>query len=141
MSYLRASALFMMFFMSLPAFAGVAEQDTSVIGTWRLIKILDSSEITALDDAQANALLGHLFVIQSGKVQLNDRTCKAPNFEVTRAETNDYFARQAHISADRLGLPNPVTAVHLNCTYVYKKAPGRLVVHWKGYFFDAIRQR
>jgi len=31
--------------------------------------------------------------------------------------------------------------MHVKCTYVYKKASDRLVVHWKGFFFDAVRQR
>jgi hypothetical protein len=118
-----------------------AEQDKSVVGQWKLTRVLDSSEITALDDAQASKLVGQVFSIREHSVQLGKRICRNPSFEVTRAETTEYFAHNAHASAELLGLPNPVTAVHLNCTYVYKKAPGRLVVHWKGFFFDAVRLR
>lgn len=118
-----------------------AEQDRSVIGNWKLTAVLDSSEITALDDEDARKLVGQVLHIGADWIKLGGRVCNEPDFEVTRAETKDYFARRAHASADRLGLPNPVTAVHISCTYVYKKAAGRLVVHWKGFFFDAVAQK
>lgn len=125
-------------------FAGpvyAVEQDKSVIGNWKLTKVLDSSEISALDDDEAEKLIGKVLHISEKEIRLGERTCREPDFEVTRAETNEYFRRSAHASAAKLRLPNPVTAVHLNCTYVYKKAaPGRLVVHWKGVFFDAVRK-
>ena len=117
-----------------------AEQDKSVIGKWKLTKVLDSSEISALDDNDAERLVGQVLRISEKEVRLGQRTCKEPDFEVTRAEKNEYFRRNAHASAEKLGLPNPVTAVHINCTYVYKKTPGRIVVHWKGVFFDAVRK-
>jgi hypothetical protein len=119
--------------------ANAEDVDKSIIGQWKLTAVLDSSEITAIDDAQAQKLVGKVLRIGADKVQLGERVCKNPDFEVTRAETNEYFARSAHASAEKLGLPNPVTAVHLNCTYVYKKAPNKLVVHWKGFFFDAVK--
>nr|WP_315394408.1 hypothetical protein [uncultured Duganella sp.] len=112
---------------------------TYVIGDWKLTAVLDSSDITALDDREAANLVGHIFKINRDKIQLDERVCDAPSFEVTKAETNSYFRREAHASADKLGLPNPVTSIELNCTYVYPKSRNRLVVHWKGFFFDAIR--
>jgi hypothetical protein len=119
------------------AYAGT--QDKSVIGKWKLTAVLDSSEITALDDDQAQKLVGQVLSIEADKVRFGQRVCKNPDFEVTSEETNDYFERRAHVSARKLGLPNPVTAVHIDCTYVYKKASDKLVVHWRGYFFDAVR--
>lgn len=116
------------------------EHDKSVIGKWKLTKVLDSSEISALDDDEAERLVGQVLTISEKEVRFGKRTCKEPDFEVTRAERNDYFRRSAHVSAEKLGLPNPVTAVHISCTYVYKKLPGRIVVHWKGVFFDAMRK-
>jgi hypothetical protein len=125
--------------LAAPAYAD--GQDKSVIGTWRLTAVLDSSAITALDEKQAQQLVGQLFTIEFDKVRFGGRMCTHPDFEMTVAETNAFFASQAHVSADKLGLPNPVTAVHVDCTFVYKKAPDKLVVHWKGFFFDAVRQR
>lgn len=117
-----------------------AEQPgTSVIGSWKLTGVLDSSDISSMDDQAAADLVGRIMTIGRDKVQLGDRVCDAPDFEVTKAETNRYFRQEAHASAKKLGLPNPVTAVHVSCTYVCIKSRNRLVVHWKGFFFDAVR--
>jgi len=127
---------------ALPGTSAYADgQDKSVIGQWKLTQVLDSSEITALDDDQAQRLVGKTLTISQDKVQLGDRVCTDPDFEVTVAERDLFFASQAHASAAQLDLPDPVTAVHVNCTYVYKKTPDKLVVYWKGFFFDAVRER
>lgn len=123
----------------LPTPANARSQDKSVIGQWRLTTVLDSSEISALDDAQANKMIGQVLRIGADRVQLGNHICDAPGFEVTRAETDDYLYQHANSLAEDLGLPNPVTVVALGCMDVYKKPPGKLVVHWKGVFFDAVR--
>lgn len=110
-----------------------------VIGSWKLTAVLDSSEISALDDDEAQQLVGHVITISRDKVQLDDRVCPFPGFEVTKAETYTLFREEAHASAEKLGLPNPVTAIEVSCTDVFIKSRNRLVVHWKGFFFDAIR--
>lgn len=139
-SLLRAWG-FAFLLMSWPAthLQAAERQGTSVIGSWKLTAVLDSSDISALDDREADQLVGHVITISRNKVQLDDRVCDAPDFEVTKAETNKFFRDQAHASAKKLGLPNPVTAVHVSCTEVYIKSRNRLVVHWKGFFFDAVR--
>lgn len=143
MRVLQPSKLKAIFIIAISAISNAQAdgQDKSVIGNWKLTKVLDSSTITALDDEQAEHLIGEVFSIEANRIRLGDRTCDNPNFEVTVAETKEFFLRQAHASATKLGLTNPVTAVHVDCTFVYKKPPDRLVVHWKGYFFDAVRQR
>lgn len=110
-----------------------------VIGSWKLSAVLDSSDISALDDEEAQQLVGHIITISRDKVQLDDRVCDSPGFEVTKAETYKLFREEAHASAEKLGLPNPVTAIEVGCTDVFIKSRNRLVVHWKGFFFDAIR--
>jgi hypothetical protein len=148
MSYLRVTTRL----RALPAVAAIAiatwpmlpmyaaeRHNVSVIGKWRLTSVLDSSEISALDDDEAQQLVGEVLTISKEKVQMGTRICPAPDFEVIQGDTNAYFERRAHASAANLGLPNPVTSVHVSCTYVYIKNPNRLVVHWKGVFFDAVR--
>ena len=146
MSYLHFGALLRAGGVALALACGpaphlqAAEQlGTSVIGSWKLTAVLDSSDITSLDDEEAENLVGQIITIGRDKVQLGDRECDSPSFEVTRAETNKYMREAAHASAKKLGLPNPVTAVHVSCTFVHIKSRNRLVVHWKGFFFDAIR--
>lgn len=115
-------------------------RNLSVIGNWKLTKVLDSSEISALDDDQAAQLVGKIIRIAKDRVQLGDRVCSSPTFEATREDPRKHMEEQAHASAEKMGLPNPVTVVQISCTVVFVKAPNRLVVHWKGYFFDAVRQ-
>lgn len=110
-----------------------------VIGSWKLTAVLDSSDITALDDEEAERLVGHILRISRDEIQLDDRVCSSPRFGVTKGETYKLFREEAHASAEKLGLPNPVTAIEVSCTDVYIKSRNRLVVHWKGFFFDAIR--
>jgi hypothetical protein len=141
MRILKTVSTFFAAFAFFVAPVGAQGIDKSIIGKWRLTKVLDSADITALDDAEAEKLVGKSLSIQADKVQFLGRTCQDPDFEVERAETWQYFARNANASADNLGLPNPVTAIHVDCTYVYKKPPDKLVVHWKGFFFDAVRER
>jgi len=146
MSYLRSSRTFRAGFIALaliwgsvPPLQAAEQRRTSVIGKWKLTAVLDSSDITSLDDQEAKALVGHIITIDRDKVQLDARVCDSPGFEVTTAETNKFFRDAAHVSAKKLRLPNPVTVVYVSCTEVYIKSRNRLVVHWKGFFFDAVR--
>lgn len=146
MSYLHLSSLLRIVGVAVavacwtaPHLRAAERQDTSVIGRWKLSAVLDASDITSLDDQGAQNLVGQIITIARDKVQLGDRVCDSPSFEVTRAETNKYFRDEAHASAKNLGLPNPVTSVSVSCTFVYIKSRNRLVVHWKGFFFDAVR--
>lgn len=118
--------------------ANAEGRDKSVIGKWRLTAVLDSSEISALDDAQAQKRVGQVLSIGADRVQLGKDFCEAPSFEATRAETDEYLYRHARATGDNLGLPNPVTVVNLGCMDVYQKPP-KLVVHWQGVFFEAVR--
>ncbi len=117
-----------------------AEPNADIIGRWKIAAVLDSSEITALSDEQARHLIGKTLTISAEKLELAGRVCKSPDFERTREEPVQYFRENAHASASRLGLPTPVTVVHVSCTYVYPKSRDELVLHWKGFFFDAVRQ-
>lgn len=139
-SHFRAGvAALVLTILCAPHLRAAEQQGTSVIGSWKLTALLDSSEISSLDDQEAKDLIGQVITISRDKVQLGPRVCDSPTFEVTKAETYRYLHDQAHASAKKLGLPNPVTAVHVSCTEVYIKSRNRLVVHWKGFFFDAVR--
>lgn len=146
MSYLHLSSLLRVGAVALalacwptPRVHAADQLGTSVIGSWKLTAVLDASDITSLDDEEAADLIGQIITIDRDKVQLGARVCDSPTFEVTKAETNKFFRDQAHASAKKLGLTNPVTAVYVSCTEVYIKSRNRLVVHWKGFFFDAVR--
>lgn len=122
---------------TLPACA--ADAGRSVIGQWRFTAPLDSSEITALDDSEARQLVGKVFTISRTKVQFGSRECLPPSLEAHRVEPRLYLPKEAHASAEKLHLPNPVTVVQLGCTIAFIRDSNRLVIHWKGWFFDAVR--
>jgi len=115
--------------------------DTSVIGQWKLTSVLDSADVSGLDDDEARKLVGKVLKISKDNVQIGAKVCDSPDFEVISGDRNEYFKRRVHASPEKLGLPDPVTSVHINCAYVYKKTPDRLVLNWQGVFFDAVRQR
>lgn len=118
-----------------------ADEGHSVIGRWRFTTALDGAEITSLDEREARKLVGRVFTVTENRVQFGSQTCSPPDFSAKWVEPRLYLREQAHASASHLGLPNPVTVVDLGCTVVFIKNPDRLVVHWKGWFFDARRLR
>lgn len=118
-----------------------AERDYSdLLGTWKLTKVLDSSEISSIDDKAAALLVGKVLVIDRDKVSLAGETCKDPEFERHYEETARYLREEAHAASGRLGLPDVVMVVDLSCTEALLKSYDTIVIYWKGFFFDAVRQ-
>ena len=119
--------------------AEAAEPDSDVLGTWQLTEVLDSSEISSIDDRQAKNLVGKQLRISKDEVEFAGETCRGPDFVRSQEQTALYLRENAHVAASRLGLPDPVTVVSLTCTEIFLKGTDKIVVHWKGFFFDAIR--
>jgi hypothetical protein len=113
--------------------------DHSVIGQWKLTAALDSAEIASLDEREAQRLVGHTLRISKKQLQFGKRVCSMPDFEAERVEPRLYLRDRYHADGARLGLPNPVTIVHLDCTSAFVKNSNHLVVFWEGWFFDAVR--
>ena len=115
------------------------EVDADVIGRWSISAVLEASEVAALSDQQAQRLIGTTLNISRDQLEFAGRVCQRPDFHRSQLEPVRYFREQAHASAANLGLPAPVTVVHVSCTYVYPKTADKLVLHWRGFFFDATR--
>jgi hypothetical protein len=125
-----------------PTLSSAADKhEHAVTGQWKLTAALDGAEITSLDEHEAQRLIGRVFTIRKDKVQFGSRVCGPSEFEAARVEPGLFLREQFHASAEKLGLPNPVTVVDLSCTTVFIKNPNRLVIAWDGWFFDAIRAR
>ncbi|MGJ9418919.1 hypothetical protein ACHAC9_14295 [Massilia sp. CMS3.1] len=140
----RAWALPVIVALALNGFApfyayAVENQDRRVIGKWRLTAALDSSEITSLDEGEAEQLVGQVMTITDDRVQFGKRKCLPPDLDAERVEPRLYVREKAHASASKLGLPNPVTVVNLGCTVAFVKNRNHLVIHWGGWFFNARR--
>lgn len=112
-----------------------------LLGNWKITQLLDSSEISSIDDAEAAALVGQALVISPDKVTVAGERCrKSPNFTRHFEDTAQYVRETAHAPVGRLGLPTTVEAIELACTEALVKDYHTIVVYWKGYFFEATKQ-
>jgi hypothetical protein len=135
------AALILVICAPLTVLAAEPEID-DLVGTWTLTKVLDSSEISSIDDAEAAALVGKTLVIAPDKVTVAGSSCrKPPTFARHYEDAAQYIRESAHAPVDRLGVPAVVEAVDLACTQVLIKGYNKVVVYWRGFFFDADKQR
>ena len=79
--------------------------------TWTLTRVLDSAEITAMDDADAAKLVGKTLEIPKGGIVFAGEPCQDRNLERRREPTAKYIREACHAPAGRLGLPATVTVV------------------------------
>ena len=142
----RASSL--QFFLALvlitPVSVKASDSDSierMVTGKWRFTKPIDSADITSLDEREAAQLVGHIFTIGKEKVAFGDDDCGDTEFKAQKVEPTLYLRKGWNSNVDGLKLPNPVTAVEISCTTVFIRNPNRLVIFWKGWFYDAVRVR
>jgi len=138
MPYLRILLILLALLLQ-PAHAATPDY-ADLLGSWKITKVLDSSDISALDDKQAAQLVGKTLVIKRDKVTLAGETCKEPEFEHHFEDTVRYLREEAHAASGKLGLPTTVEVIDLACTEVLRKSHGKLVLYWKGFFFDAVKQ-
>lgn len=125
---------------SLPAWGASSNHyERAVVGQWRFTAALDGADVTSLDEKEAQQLVGRVFTISKQSVKFGDRTCGPSDFAAESVEPRLFLREQFHADADKLRLPSPVTVVDLSCTSVFIKNANRLVIAWKGWFFDAVR--
>ena len=125
---------------TLPAHAASPQNyEQAVSGQWRLTAALDGADVTSLDEKEARRLVGSVLTIRKESVKFGDRTCGPSGFDAESVEPRMFVREQCHAETRKLGLPNPVTVVDLSCTSVFIKSANRLVIAWKGWFFDAVR--
>lgn len=127
-----------------PWYAGAverpAEPNADINGKWRLARVLGSADIAAMSDRQAKAMIGEEVLIAKGRFKIGSRTCEGPSYERSVDDLAKSFREEGHVSSVNMGLPDPVTSIDAGCTHIYLKAPGRIVVHWGGFYFDAVRK-
>ena len=117
------------------------EPNADIYGKWRLAKVLDSADIAAMSDRQAKAMLGEEVLIAKDRFKIGKRTCEGPSYERSVDDLARSFREDGHVSSVNMGLPDPVTSIDAGCTHIYLRASGRIVVHWDGFYFDAVRKR
>jgi hypothetical protein len=122
------------------ATAKQAQKDADILGTWTLTKVLDSADVASLTDQQAAALLGKTMIVRRDSVMFDGEPCRAPELTRHREDAARYMREGYHARVGYLGLPDTITVIDLDCTEAFLKRKGTIVVFWRGYFFDAIRQ-
>jgi len=114
-----------------------ATDNADIYGRWSLTRLLDSADIAAMPEREARALVGTQVVIAPDRFVIDSRTCRHPSYERSVDDLPRSFREQGHVSSANMGLPDPVTAIDARCTHIYLKEPGRIVVQWDGYYYDA----
>ncbi len=128
--------------------AGVADasgapsaENADIYGRWRIVKVLDYADVTAITERQARALVGKVVVVAKDKFVFGRDTCDAPTYARTVEDTAKTMREKGHVSSVNMGLPDPVTVIDAGCTDIFLKRPDLIVVHWNGFYFDAARSR
>jgi hypothetical protein len=145
MSFLRTAtrlltATAMLALVAHTAQANPPENEVPILGTWTLTKVLDSADIVSLTDQQAAALVGKTMVVRRDSVMFNGEPCRAPDLAGHTEAAAKYMREGYHARVGYLGLPDTIKVIDLDCTEAFLKSKGRIVVFWRGYFFDAIRK-
>lgn len=145
MSFLRTymRLLAMTTVLALIAYSAQAkprEKDADILGTWTLTKVLDSADVASLTDQQAAALVGKTVVVRRDSIMFNGEPYRAPELTRRREDAARYMREGYHARVGYLGLPDTITVIDLDCTEAFLKGKGKIVVFWRGYFFDAIKK-
>lgn len=137
----RATVFLMIACASHVGRADVSSDSDELVGTWTLTKVLDSSAIASIDDAEAAKLVGKALVIAPDKITVAGESChRPPTFTRHYEDAARYIRETAHAPVGRLGIPTTVEAVELSCTEALVKGYNKIVVYWKGFFFDAVKK-
>jgi hypothetical protein len=133
-----AATLVLATVIQLPKSANAAPpENADVLGIWTLTRILDSAEITSMNDREAARLVGKTLIVQPDNVVIAGETCGESDFERHREPAARYIRENYHAPVGRLGLRDTITVVNLGCTEALLKGKNKMVVFWDGFFYDA----
>lgn len=118
-----------------------APDNADIYGRWKIAKILDYADITALSESEARKLIGKTVVVAKDKLVVGTDVCRAPGYERSVEDTATTMREKGHVSSANMGLPEQVTVVDAGCTDLFLKGKNRIVMHWRGFYFDAVKQK
>jgi hypothetical protein len=119
----------------------IDDVNADIYGRWKIAKVLDYADITALSERQAKKLIGKTVVVARDKLVFNGKECDAPSYERTVEDTARSMREQGHVSSVNMGLPDQMTVIDAGCTTLFLKSNNRIVIHWDGFYFDAIKRK
>jgi hypothetical protein len=114
-------------------------------GVWVLDRDLGASAVSALDPAQARALLGTKLSVDEGAPVLGSALpCPSPSFQVS-SESKEDFTVDFRIEPTAVGIVGePIRILQVDCpSYAYNLIPlaaNRGLVIYQGHFFGAARR-
>ncbi|MRW91433.1 hypothetical protein GJ699_15685 [Duganella sp. FT80W] len=118
----------------------VIANNSDIYGLWRIVKVVGVADIAAMSDREARALIGKPVEIGKRAFVFGGEKCEEPTYERITRDLVQSFREESHASVAGMGLPDPVTSVDARCTHIFLKRPGVIVIHWNGYYFDAVRR-
>jgi hypothetical protein len=112
-------------------------------GAWLLDRDAGASAVSALDSAQARALLGTTLSLDGGAA-LGELPCPSPSFQAS-SEAKDDFIVDFRIQPAEIGIvSDPVKLLNVECgNYAYtfiRLAPDRGLIIYQGHFFGAAKR-
>ena len=112
-------------------------------GVWQLDRDAGASAVSALDSAQARALLGTTLSLDGGAA-LGELPCPSPSFQVS-SEAKEDFTVDFRIQPAEIGIKDdPVKVLNVECgNYAYsfiRLAADRGLVIYQGHFFGASKR-
>jgi hypothetical protein len=113
-------------------------------GVWLLNRDVGASAVSALDPAQARALLGTTLSLDGGSAALGALPCPSPSFQVS-SESNEDFAVDYRIEPANVDITaDPIRILQVDCkSYAYnfiRLAADRGLVIYEGHFFGAAKR-
>jgi hypothetical protein len=112
-------------------------------GVWVLDRDAGASAVSALDPAQARALLGTKLSVDGGAPALGALPCPSPSFQVS-SESKENFTVDFRIDPGAVGIVSePIRILQVDCpNYAYNLIPlaaDRGLVIYQGHFFGAAK--
>jgi hypothetical protein len=132
------------FLSSASGAAGLEHAPAEWRGAWLLDRDAGASAVSALDPAQARALLGTTLSLDGGAPALGALPCPSPSFQVSSEAKEDFTVDFRTQPAD-LGIKDdPVSVLNVECgNYAYsfiRLAADRGLLIYQGHFFGAAKR-
>ncbi|MDC8758488.1 hypothetical protein [Janthinobacterium fluminis] len=117
------------------------EVNADICGRWKIAKVLDFADITAISEREAKKLIGKTLLVAKDKLVFDGETCEAPSYERTVEDTARTMREKGRVSSANMGLSEQVTVIDAGCTDLFLKGRDRIVLHWRGFYFDVVKQK
>lgn len=115
--------------------------NADIYGRWKVAKVLDFADITAMSERDAKKLVGKMLIVAKDKLVFDGETCDAPSYERTVEDTAKTMRENGHVSSVNMGLHEQVTVIDAGCTDLFLKGKDRIIIHWRGFYLDAVKQK